>query len=129
MRRDLAVRRVGAEANGLADVPGGRVQEIDRHLGLGRVRASHRDPAADGEARLGMGEHLRHVLDRLRRHAGGPGRLLEVHARHGVAESLVRHALVDHHTRMASASRPSVPGTLRTHSSAFDAVKDWRGST
>jgi len=31
--------------------------------------------------------------------------------------------------RMASARSPSVPGTLRTHSSAFDAVKDCRGST
>ncbi len=31
--------------------------------------------------------------------------------------------------RMASASRPSVPGALRIHWSAFDAVRDCRGST
>ena len=31
--------------------------------------------------------------------------------------------------RMARASCPSVPGALRIHWSAFDAVRDWRGST
>ena len=31
--------------------------------------------------------------------------------------------------RMASATAASVPGALRTHSSALEAVSDWRGST
>ena len=31
--------------------------------------------------------------------------------------------------RMARASGPSEPGALRIHSSALDAVRDWRGST
>jgi hypothetical protein len=30
---------------------------------------------------------------------------------------------------MARASCPSVPGALRIHWSAFEAVRDWRGST
>ena len=29
----------------------------------------------------------------------------------------------------AIATRSSLPGALRTHMSAFDAVRDWRGST
>jgi hypothetical protein len=52
------------------------------------------------------------VLDRLRRDPGGFRGLLDVDAGHGVAEPLVRHALIDHHAEDRERQQSFGPGDV-----------------
>jgi len=97
VRGDLAVRGVGAEAHGLADVAGRRVQEVDGDLGLRRVGTGDRHAAADRQPGLGVSEDLREVLDRRKADAGFLGSPLEVDLGDRLGEALVGRALVHHH--------------------------------
>ena len=105
-RRHAAPGGIRPEAHGLADRARRRIEQIDRGLGGGRVRARHRGAAANGQSRLGVAEHLGHLLDRLGGNAARLGGLLDVDRGHGFSEAPVDQSLIDHRLQHGQRDEP-----------------------